>query len=107
MKEIFKKGVPPHQAMFYEGTKSILAAGFIDIGGGQFYQWSLFGEGIKRHHLRFVIKYCRDYLNMLEYKSLHHIIRKDLDWTKHMMKALGYRYVRDEDEFTEHWIRVK
>ncbi len=106
-KQIFKNGMPHHQMMFYSGAKSILAFGFIDMGGGQFYQWSLFGEHIKKHHMIFIIKYVRQYLNMLDYKYVHHIIRKDLPWTAKAMKALGYKYVRDEDEFTEHWIRVR
>lgn len=105
-KEIFKKGVPPHQIMFYDGTKSICAAGFIDMGDGMFYQWSLFGKHIKRQHLFFLLRYMNNYLNMLDYKSVHHIIRKDLPWTGRFLALEGYKYARDENEFTEHWVRV-
>lgn len=106
-KNVFKKGFPPHQMMFYDGKKSILAGGFIDLDDGMFYQWSLFSENIKKHHLLFILKYVNNYLNMLDYKAVHHIIRKDLPWTRRFMSLLGYRYARDEDEFTEHWIRFK
>lgn len=93
--------------MFYDGKSAVLAAGLIDMGGGAFYQWSLFGDRIKKYHLRHIIRYFNNYLSMLDCECVHHIIRKDLPWTKDMMRLQGFEYVRDEDEFTEHWLRIK
>ena len=105
-KLIFRDGFPEHQAMFYDGAKSILACGFIDMGDGQYYAWTLFGENFKKMHYRFFINYINNYLNMLPYTSIHHIIKKDMIWTKKMISMAGFKYVRDEDEFTEHWVRL-
>jgi len=91
----------------YDGRKSILACGFVDMGGGQFYAWTLFGERFKKLHYRFFVRYVNYYLNMLDYSSIHHIIRKDMPWTRHMISIVGFKYVRDEDDFTEHWVRVR
>lgn len=106
MKKAFKKGFPEHQAMFYDGSKSILACGFIDIGDGQYYAWTLFGENFKKMHYRFFINYINNYLNMLSYKSIHHLIEKDMVWTKKMISMAGFKYVREEDENLEHWVRT-
>ncbi len=105
-KKIFKNGFPDHQGILYDGRKSILIFGLIDMGGGQYYCWTVFGENFKKFHLRFVINYTNRYLNMLQYKSIHHIIRKDMPWTKKMMSMAGFEYVRDEEEATEHWIKL-
>lgn len=104
---LFKNGYPPHQAMFYDNKKSVLACGFIPMGDGQYYAWTLFGNNFKRFHFRFFVIFINYYLNLLEYSSIHHIIRKDMPWTKHMIKMCGFVYVRDEDENMEHWIRMK
>jgi hypothetical protein len=92
--------------MFYDGTKSILACGFISIGDGQFYAWTIFGKDFKRFHYKFFARYVNNYLDMLEYTSIHHLIYKDREWTKKMMKIVGFSYVRDEDDKLEHWIKV-
>lgn len=105
-RHIFRAGFPPHQAMFYDGSKSILACGLIDIGDGQYYLWSVFSKNIKPIHYRFIIKYLNNYLSLLNFRSIHHIIRKDMPWTKHMITFIGFKYVRDEDEFLEHWVRI-
>lgn len=105
-REIFKDGFPPHQAMFYDGNKSILACGFIDIGDGQYYAWTLFGANFIKIHYRFFINYINNYLNMLDYTSVHHYIDKDMPWTKKMIKMAGFKYVRDENENFEHWVRL-
>ena len=103
---LFKDGYPPHQAMFYDGRKSILACGLIDMGGGQYYIWSVFSKNIRPIHYRFIVKYLNNYISLLKTTSIHHIIRKDMPWTKHMITFIGFRYVRDESEFLEHWIRI-
>jgi len=105
-KEIFKDGFPDHQAMFYDGSKSILACGFIDISGGQYYAWTLFGSNFKKIHYRFFINYSNNYLAMLQYTSIHHLIRKDMPWTRKMIAMMGFKYVREEDENLEHWVRT-
>lgn len=105
-RQIFKNGFPPHQAMFYDGKKSILACGFIDIGDGQYYAWTLFGENFKKMHYKFFINYINNYLNMLDYKSIHHYINKEMPWTKKMIKMAGFKYVREENESFEHWVRL-
>ncbi len=103
---VFKNGFPPHQGILYDGKKSVLVFGLMEFNSGQYYAWTLFGENFKKFHFKFVIKYTNSYLNMLDYKSVHHIIRKDMDWTKKMMSMAGFKYVRDEDQFTEHWIKI-
>jgi len=43
---------------------------------------------------------------MLQYTSIHHLIRKDMPWTRKMIAMMGFKYVRDEDEQLEHWVRL-
>lgn len=105
-RKIFRHGFPEHQAMFYDGKKSILASGLIDIGDGQYYVWSLFGKNFEPIHMRFCINYLNNYLNVLQYRSVHHLIKKDMPWTRKMMKMVGFVYVRDEDDNMEHWVRL-
>ena len=103
---IFKKGFPAHQAMFYEGRKSILACGLIDISDDQYYLWTLFSKNVKSHHLVFIYNYLNNYLSLLNYRSIHHIIRKDFPNSRRMMRLMGFEYVRDEEENLEHWVRI-
>lgn len=105
-KEIFKNGFPSHQGMMYDGRKSILAFGVIDIGDGQYYMWTLFGKNFEKKHYRFLINYSNNYLSMLSFKSVHHLIRKDMPWTRKMISLAGFKYVRDENEFMEHWVKI-
>ena len=105
-KLIFRDGFPAHQAMFYDGKKSVLACGLIDMSGGQYYVWTLFGDGFTKRHFRHVINYFENYLNVLDYRSIHHIVKKEMPWTKKMMRLSGFSYVRDECELTEHWVRL-
>lgn len=103
---LFKKGFPAHQGMVYNGGKSILAWGLINMGDGQYYVWTLFGKHFKKEHLKFCVNYLNNYLNLLEYSSIHHIIRKEFIWTKKMISMFGFKYVRDEDNNMEHWVRL-
>lgn len=92
--------------MFYDKKKSILACGLIDLGDGQYYLWTLFSKYVKTKHLFFIFNYLNNYLTLLKYTSVHHIIRKDFNNSRRIMKLLGFKYVRDEDENLEHWVRV-
>lgn len=104
--KLFKHGFPPHQGMVYDGKKSVLAWGLISMGDGQYYVWTIFGESFKKEHLKFCVNYLNNYLNLLEYSSIHHIIRKEYFWTRKMISMFGFKYVRDEDNNMEHWVRL-
>ena len=92
--------------MFYEGRKSVLACGLIDIGGGQYYLWTLFGKNTLPRHLVFVFNYLNNYFALLKCRSVHHIIRKDFPNSRRMMKLAGFEYVRDEGDNLEHWVKT-
>lgn len=92
--------------MFYDGKKSILACGLIDIGDGQYFLWTLFGAGVLPKHLVFVFNYLNNYFTLLKCRSVHHIIRKDFPNSRRMMKLAGFRYVRDEGDNLEHWVKI-
>lgn len=83
-----------------------MAGGLVDIGDGQYYLWTLFSENIKPVHLPYIFKYLNNYLSLLKYVSVHHIIRKDFPSSRKMMKLCGFKFVRDEDGELEHWIKV-
>jgi hypothetical protein len=104
--ELFKNGFPPHQGIVYDGKRSILLFGFIDMGEGQYYAWTLFGKHFQKKHMKFCIDWANNYLNLLEFSSIHHIIRKEYYWTKKMISMFGFKYVRDEDDNMEHWVRL-
>lgn len=92
--------------MFYESKKAVLACGLIDIKDGQYYLWTLFGNNIRPSHLVFVFNYLNNYLSLLKYSSIHHIIRKDFPNSRRMMKLAGFSFVRDEGDNLEHWIKI-
>lgn len=83
-----------------------MACGLVDIGDGQYYLWTLFGKHVKPKHLVFVFNYLNNYLSLLKYRSVHHIIRKDYSNSRRMMKLAGFEYVRDEGELLEHWVKT-
>lgn len=105
-KNLFKNGFPPHQGMLYDGKKAVLAFGFIDMKDGQYYAWTLFGRDFKKSHLKFCVEWANNYLKLLEYSSIHHIIRKEYCWTKKLISMFGFKYVRDEDNNMEHWVKL-
>ncbi len=104
--KIFRHGFPAHQAMFYDGRKSILACGLIDIGDSQYYLWTLFGCRMSYKHVIYIFNYLNKYLRLLNYKSIHHIIRRDYPNSRRMMKLLGFQFVRYEGDNLEHWIKM-
>lgn len=103
--EMFREGFPPHQAMLLCDDEPVLIMGLIEEGPpGTFWTWCIFGDGFRLFHYREFIKFFKEYLNLLEWKQILHIIDKQKPWTRHMAKSLGFFHSHDVGDRYEWWV---
>lgn len=102
--EMFRGGLPPHQAVLLADGEPVLVMGLLPIDGKSYWTWSIFGIGFKLIHYRKFIKFFKEYLNLLEWETILHIIDKEKPWTRHMAASLGFSFSHDCDDRFEWWV---
>lgn len=102
--DMFSDGFPPHQAAMFDFLDCVLIMGLMEHEPGIFWTWTLFGVGFRPIHYKHFKIFWQNYLNLLEYKQISHIIDKEKPWTRHMVKMLGFEYSHEHDEQYEWWI---
>ncbi len=102
--DMFSDGFPPHQAAMFDFLDCVLIMGLMEHEPGIFWTWTLFGVGFRPIHYKHFKIFWQNYLNLLEYKQISHIIDKQKPWTRHMVDCLGFKYSHDYDENNEWWI---
>lgn len=101
---MFADGFPMHQAAMFDGDNCVLIMGLIEHEQGIFWTWTLFGVGFRPIHYKHFKIFWQNYLKLLEYKQISHIIDKEKPWTRHMVKMLGFEYSHEHSEQYEWWI---
>jgi hypothetical protein len=102
--KLFEDGYPPHQCAVFDDDKCVLIMGLFEEYEGIFWTWTIFGVNFKPIHYKHFIRYWKNYLNLLDYSSISHIIDKQKPWSRHMVSCLGFQYSHDYDENNEWWV---
>lgn len=81
---------PPHWGIIMDGDDPIYIIGLYHLGDAHYDSFTIFSKHYKPKHLRFVIKFVKDYMSMLEYQSIKHVVEEDDIAMNKYIKLMGF-----------------
>lgn len=93
---LFKQvGVPEHQAVLTYLDTPVLLCGFHKVWPRVYEAWTIFGKHWSIDMYPAAFQWTNEYLNLLEFDRVQHILEADREWMHKILIKLGFEKETD------------